>query len=159
MACRSPCEKPPSEEVPMKNRPMKLRAVLSLLILCVCGATSASTVTYIYDDAGRLINADYGNERSISYTYDANGNLLSRKVKVGPSIPGDCDGDGAVSIGEVQKAINQFLGIAQAGALGFAQAEAPVPPSCGVDCNGDGTVSIGEVQKVINGFLGLASSC
>ena len=65
--------------------------------------------------------------------------------------PGDCDGDGQVSIGEVQKAINMFLGIAQAGAR--------VPPTCGVDCNGDGQVSIGEVQKVINAFLGMPSSC
>lgn len=61
------------------------------------------------------------------------------------TIPGDCDGDGTVSIGEVQKAINMFLGIQAVG--------------CGVDCNGDGTVSIGEVQKVINVFLGLANSC
>jgi PKD repeat protein len=60
-------------------------------------------------------------------------------------VPGDCDGSGTVSIGEVQKAINMFLGI--------------VPPGCGVDCNGNGTVSIGEVQKVINAFLGLTSSC
>ena len=63
----------------------------------------------------------------------------------GPSLPGDCDGDGAVSIGEVQKAINMFLGT--------------LAPGCGVDCNENGVVSIGEVQKVINGFLGLASSC
>ena len=61
------------------------------------------------------------------------------------AVPGDCDGSGTVSIGEVQKAINMFLG--------------SIPPDCGVDCNGDGTVSIGEVQKVINGFLGVASSC
>ena len=59
--------------------------------------------------------------------------------------PGDCDGSGIVSIGEVQKAINMFLGTAQ--------------PDCGVDCSGDGKVSIGEVQKVINAFLGLPSSC
>jgi hypothetical protein len=61
------------------------------------------------------------------------------------SVPGDCDGDGTVSIGEVQKAINMFLGT--------------LAPGCGVDCNGNGTVSIGEVQKVINAFLGMASSC
>lgn len=63
---------------------------------------------------------------------------------VGP-LPGDCDGDGSVSIGEVQKAVNMFLGLEV--------------PACGVDCNGDGAVSIGEVQKVINAFLGIASSC
>lgn len=59
--------------------------------------------------------------------------------------PGDCDGDGEVSIGEVQKAVNMFLGLE--------------PPACGADCNGDGSVSIGEVQKVINAFLGLAVGC
>jgi hypothetical protein len=63
----------------------------------------------------------------------------------GTGVPGDCDGDGSASIGEVQKAINMFLGT--------------LVPGCGVDCNGDGTVSIGEVQKVINAFLGLAVSC
>ena len=61
------------------------------------------------------------------------------------SVPGDCNGDGSVSIGEVQKAINMFLGT--------------LPPGCGVDCNGDGKITIGEVQKVINAFLGLPSSC
>jgi PKD repeat protein len=66
-------------------------------------------------------------------------------MAISPALPGDCDGDGQVSIGEVQKAINMFLDLLSAG--------------CGVDCNGDGTVSIGEVQKVINGFLGLTSGC
>jgi PKD repeat protein len=66
-------------------------------------------------------------------------------VIVEPSIPGDCDGDGQVSIGEVQKAINMFLGT--------------LAPVCGVDCSGDGSVSIGEVQKVVNAFLGVSASC
>jgi PKD repeat protein/poly(3-hydroxybutyrate) depolymerase len=60
-------------------------------------------------------------------------------------LPGDCDVSGTVSIGEVQKAINMFLGT--------------LAPGCGVDCNTNGVVSIGEVQKVINAFLGLANSC
>ena len=71
--------------------------------------------------------------------------IRSGTITVTGDIPGDCDGDGMVSIGEVQKAVNMFL--------------VTLDPGCGVDCNGDGTVSIGEVQKVINGFLGLASSC
>jgi PKD repeat protein len=66
-------------------------------------------------------------------------------LPAGTSLPGDCDGDGSVSIGEVQKAINMFLGT--------------LAPGCGVDCNQDGSVSIGEVQKVINAFLGIATSC
>ena len=60
-------------------------------------------------------------------------------------LPGDCDGDGSVSIAELQKAINMFLG--------------SIPPECGVDCDGDGKVSISELQKVISAFLGLQSSC
>ena len=59
-------------------------------------------------------------------------------------LPGDCDGDGTVSIGEVQRAVNMFLSL-----------EAP---ACGSDCDGDGTVSIGELQKVVNAFLGIATT-
>ena len=66
-------------------------------------------------------------------------------IAIEPGIPGDCDGDGSVSIGEVQKAINMFLGAAA--------------PDCGVDCDGNGQVSIGELQKVINAFLGMPSRC
>ena len=81
--------------------------------------------------------------------YDEAGNCSPQSepltLKPGPSIPGDCDGNGTVSIGEVQKAINMFLGAAAA--------------DCGVDCDGNGQISIGELQKVINAFLGFASSC
>jgi len=58
---------------------------------------------------------------------------------LGFDLPGDCDHSGTVSIGEVQGAINMFLGAA----IG-----------CGVDTNEDGAVSIGEIQAVINAFLG-----
>jgi len=58
-----------------------------------------------------------------------------------PAIQGDCNGDGKVSISELQSAVNMFLGIAQASGC--------------VDESGDRTVSISEVQKAINLFLGL----
>jgi len=54
---------------------------------------------------------------------------------------GDCDGDGSVSISEVQSAINMYLGL-------------KAVASC-VDVNGDNSVGISEVQKTINSFLGL----
>ena len=59
--------------------------------------------------------------------------------------PGDCDGNRSISIGEVQRGINMFLG--------------QEPVDCGVDCDQNGTASLGEVQKVINGFLGNEVSC
>lgn len=59
-------------------------------------------------------------------------------VPVAPSgKPGDCNGDGRVSISEVQSALNMFLGLTNVSTCAY----------------GSG-VSIGGVQKVINSFLG-----
>ncbi|MEO6327075.1 MAG: PKD domain-containing protein [Thermoanaerobaculia bacterium] len=58
-------------------------------------------------------------------------------------IPGDCDGSGNVSVGEVQTAINMLLGTAAVG--------------CSVDANGNGIVSVDELQRVINAFLGVSA--
>ena len=82
---------------------------------------------------------------TLTVTIDGKSCNQSGTITIEPGLPGDCDGDGSVSIGEVQKAINMFLGTAA--------------PDCGVDCDGSGVVTIGEVQKVINAFLGLPSSC
>jgi len=40
-----------------------------------------STIRYTYDDAGRLVQVDYGNGVRITYTYDNAGNLLRREVR------------------------------------------------------------------------------
>lgn len=99
-------------------------------------------------------------EPEVTHTYAVPGSYLwsltiflgdrtcgrSGRIRVEESlIPGDCNGDGQVFIGEVQKAINIFLGL--------------LPTGCGADCDGDGSISIGEVQKVINAFLGVGIQC
>jgi len=61
-------------------------------------------------------------------------------VSVQPVVPGDGNGDGIVSIGEVQQVMNMYLGL--------------LPPGNGADTDGDGTISLGEVQAVVNAFLG-----
>ena len=66
---------------------------------------------------------------------------VSSYVTFAPVKPGDCDGNGVVSISEVQSAVNMFLGVK------------PVQACADPDANG--VVSISEVQKAINGFLGL----
>lgn len=43
-------------------------------------AAGPRTVTFAYDNAGRLTQANYGQERTIAYTYDAAGNLIQRVV-------------------------------------------------------------------------------
>ncbi len=66
-------------------------------------------------------------------------------VQVISGIPGDCDGSGTVSIGEVQKVIRMHLRLD--------------PPGCGADCDGSGAISIGELQKVINNHLRIPTPC
>jgi YD repeat-containing protein len=56
------------------------RFLLPCLILWIAAGLHADTVNYTYDNAGRLLQADYGNGTSIVYTYDPAGNLLSRSV-------------------------------------------------------------------------------
>ena len=103
------------------------------------GATSAEqNTTHKYSAAG-----NYG--WTLAVTADGVTCSKGGSIAITHGIMGDCDGDGTVSIGEVQKAINMFLGA--------------VPPDCGVDCDGGGNVSIGELQKVINGFLGSPAQC
>ena len=108
--------------------------------------------TYLWDFGDGTTSS----QKEPFHIYEADGNYLwSLTVSLGEASctksgiisacpttgkPGDCDGNGSVSIAEVQKAINMFLGLQ--------------PPSCGVDKDGDGQVGIGEVQKVINAFLG-----
>jgi YD repeat-containing protein len=53
---------------------MLRRIALSLALPLLAMAA----VTYSYDDAGRLTKVDYGDGRTITYTYDPTGNLLSR---------------------------------------------------------------------------------
>ncbi len=53
--------------------------ILSLLAT----ALFAAAVKYDYDAAGRLTRVDYGDGRTITYTYDKNGNLLKREAAGG----------------------------------------------------------------------------
>ena len=72
---------------------------LLLLAMLASGGARAlgDTVTYAYDAVGRLIGADYGNGRSISYLYDPAGNLL-RTVTVAFT---DSDNDGMPDAWEI----------------------------------------------------------
>ncbi|WP_162604724.1 carboxypeptidase-like regulatory domain-containing protein [Geomonas edaphica] len=67
--------------------------------------------------------------------------LLVFTVSALAAVPGDCDGNGNVTMTEVQGAINMFLG------------NKPVT-SC-VDADGSGAVNIAELRNVVNAYLGL----
>ena len=91
--------------------------------------------THIYDTEGTYI---------WTLAVNANGYICSSSgtahvCAIAP-LAGDCDRNNEVSIGEVQKTINMFLGT--------------LAPDCGVDNDANGIVAIGEVQVVVNMFLG-----
>jgi YD repeat-containing protein len=48
--------------------------------MLACSALLADTTSYTYDDAGRLTQVVYPNGKTITYTYDKTGNLLTRQV-------------------------------------------------------------------------------
>lgn len=54
--------------------------IAALACALAVSAFAAETVTYSYDDAGRLTNAAYSGGGNVAYAYDANGNLLLRTV-------------------------------------------------------------------------------
>jgi hypothetical protein len=84
-----------------------------------------------------------GSKTLYAWARDAAGNV-STPASASTNIvirAGDCDGNGTVTIAEVQSVINMYLGMKE------------VAGCIGLDISG--TVSIAEVQKVINEFLGL----
>ena len=68
-------------ETIMKTKITVLLAMVMILSLFVSGFVFAGTITYTYDNAGRLTGADYGGGKTIAFTYDNNGNLLTREVE------------------------------------------------------------------------------
>ena len=66
----------------MKQFYIRWMVLFYLLCFCLIPYATADTVTYKYDNAGRLTEAKYGS-KVIKYTYDAAGNLLSRVIQAG----------------------------------------------------------------------------
>ncbi len=60
---------------------MKPRIVFALL---AASGLLADTVSYTYDEAGRLARVQYSSGKTIAYTYDLAGNLLRRLVTAAP---------------------------------------------------------------------------
>ena len=111
-----------------------ITAGVAALILSVNPSlTNQQVVNMIVQNADSIGISGMGSGRINLYRslVAAKGSLLK---------PGDCDGNGQITIDEVQGAINMYLGL-------------KTPAVC-VDVNSNG-VTIDEVQKVINGYLGL----
>lgn len=114
---------------------MKRRLIYTLaMMLAVVQAFGQGTVKYEYDALNRLTQVTYGNGVTVSYTYDALGNRLSKKVTGSlVVISGDLNDDGKVDVTDVVKLINMVL----SGSTDSA-----------ADINGDGTVDEKDVVKL-----------
>ncbi len=77
------CNEEPEAKA-MRKMPPKIWGLIPvLIILSIISNARAGTITCTYDNAGRLIKADYGNGKTIEHTYDNAGNLLSRTISTG----------------------------------------------------------------------------
>ena len=55
------------------------------LIWAAPGLAADTQAVYSYDQAGRLVEVDYGQGKKVVYQYDKAGNLLKRRVTGSPS--------------------------------------------------------------------------
>lgn len=68
-----------SPEIDLARRPSTWMAAIILMALAM-GPTSAAPTRYAYDDLNRLIRVERADGVVVTYTYDALGNRLSRRV-------------------------------------------------------------------------------
>ena len=122
---------------------MKRRLLYTLAILFVSLQTFAQSTKnkYEYDDNNRLSKITYSNGVTVSYTYDALGNRLSKKVTgAAPIKKGDVNNDGEVNTKDVVDLVSYMMGNVT---LSLSAA----------DVNGDGKVDIADVIMVSNAII------
>ena len=76
-------DKPARSDEDVTRRAMNKLWKCCLFLLAASCLSAQTTIQYSYDEAGRLIAADYGGGNAIAYTYDLAGNLLRRDVTSG----------------------------------------------------------------------------
>lgn len=92
---------------------MKKRLLLSILLVFIgmIYLNAQSKISYEYDNLYRLTKVTYSNGTIVSYTYDALGNRISKKVTGSPAeIRGDVDGDGHVTMADVYAIVDFIMG-------------------------------------------------
>ena len=118
---------------------MKQRIIYILALLFA--TMQASAQTYTYDSNYRLTEVKYGNGITVTYTYDALGNRLTKKV-TGGVVKGDANGDKRVSITDAVGIVNYILGNTSASSYNVA-----------ADVNSDGQITITDAVGVVNIIL------
>ncbi len=78
----------------------KITMFIAVLIILLSELTPALAghIDFNYDNTGRLIQADFGQNRDITYLYDNNGNLLRRTAASVTIHDGDVDHSGTTDL-------------------------------------------------------------
>lgn len=123
------------------NTVFKCFACMYFLLVCLCPCAEAVSITYTYDNAGRLNKADFGNDRTVRYVYDNNGNLTGRTVTSGRA-PGDVNADGDITLADVLSALK-------------VQAGENVSVSLSADVDNDRKIGLPEAEYGLQKLAGL----
>jgi YD repeat-containing protein len=97
------------------RRVLRAWLIALMLIIGLFAMGSAETITYTYDANGQLIGVDYGGGNTITYTYDEAGNILT-----------------VTSTGTVQQ---YTLTVSKSGTGSGTVTSNPAGINCGNDCN------------------------
>lgn len=100
-------------------------------------------ITYEYDDLNRLTMVTYPNGQTVTYTYDALGNRMSKKMKgvevVNPILLGDVNGDGEITVADVTMLVDYILGRTNSNFI-----------IDNADVNEDGKIIVSDVTLLVN---------
>lgn len=127
---------------------MKKHTFLMVAFLCLIFGivVTAHAATYTYDDLNRLTSVDYENGQTITYTYDAGGNLLSVTIAAAPvTIYGDVNGDSRINSGDATLVLRSY---ARLTTLTSSQLIA-------ADVNGDGKVNSADATLILRYYARL----
>ena len=71
----------------MKDLILDVKTLIVLVALAVFGLAHADSVTYTYDNLGRITGATYANGAAVQYSYDSNGNRTTLNVTAPTNLP------------------------------------------------------------------------
>ena len=113
----------------------------SIALLFTAACLFADTVSYKYDDTGRLISATYGNGTTVLYNYDKAGNLLGRAIPGGAPLisAGGLVNAASFKAPLVRGSLASIFGVGLAGATPAIASSAPWP------------LTLGNVQVTVGG--------
>ena len=122
---------------------------------------TADTVTYTYDDAGRVTKAVYA-DKEITYKYDKSGNLLQRQVVGAAGLIHDGDvaplgnRDGTVNVGDALVALRFALTLETPTQEDIAHGDV-APLDAQNKPNPDGVINVGDALVILRKALGITS--